>query len=74
MYRIFNTCIEILSDSFYYYTTKIIEKLIDKERIDNINIISSLILVAFRMHIGPTKFLENGVPNIEFAIDSIIYE
>lgn len=59
----------MLSDSFCYYTTNDIKKLIDQEDKENNNPISSLILIAIRMDIESTKFLEDEALNIEFVAD-----
>lgn len=63
MHRLFNTCIEVLLDSFYYYITNNIEKFIDQEGKKNINSIISAILIAIRIYIRPTKFLKNAALN-----------
>lgn len=74
MHKLFNACIEIFLNSFYYHITNDIKKLIDQKDKKNTNLIISLILIAICMHIGPTKFLENRTFNIKFAADNTIHK
>ncbi len=54
------------SDSYRHQTTNDFEKLLDLEGKKNTSMITASILLVLRMHIGPTRFLEDGAPNAEF--------
>lgn len=74
MYWLFNAHVGIPSDYYYYQTTNNFKKLIGQEDVEIISPIIILILLAIRMHVQPTEFLENSTLNVEFDIDRIIRE
>ncbi len=57
------------SDNYRYQTTNNFEKLLDLKGKENTLIITAPILLVFCMHIGPTRFLEDGASNAEFDAD-----
>lgn len=69
MYKIFNACIEISSNSYKYYITNNFEQLIKKKSLKIIFIIITPILTTIDMHIRLTEFLKADVPKIMFDID-----
>ncbi len=56
-------------DSYHPQTTNDFEKLLDLEGKENTSMITAPILLVLHMHIGPTRFLEDGAPNAEFDAD-----
>ena len=65
-YRLLTICCRVPSDSYCFQITYNFEKLLDQKGMKNISMITILILLIFCMHIGPTRFLEDGVPNAKF--------
>ncbi len=59
----------VLSNSYRHQTTNDFEKLLDLEGKENTSMITAPILLVLRMHIGPTRFLEDGALNAEFDAD-----
>ncbi len=57
------------SDSYRHQTTNDFEKLLDPEGKENTSMITAPILLVLRMHIGLTRFLEDGAPIAEFDAD-----
>lgn len=73
-HRLLNARVGIPSDSYCYQTTNNFEKLIGQEGAEITSPITTPILLAIRMHIGPTRFLEDGAPKVEFDTDGTIRE
>ncbi len=57
------------SDSYRHQTTNEFQKLLDLEGKENSSMITAPILLVLRMHIEPTRFLEDGAPNAKFDAD-----
>ncbi len=57
------------SDSYCHQTTNDFEKLLDLEGKENTLMITDPIFLVIHMHIGPTRFLEDDTPNVEFDAD-----
>ncbi len=68
-HRLLTACRGVPSDSYRHQTTNDFEKLLDLEGKENTSMIIAPIFLVFRMHIGPTRFLEDGAPNAEFDAD-----
>ncbi len=68
-YRLPTACRGVPSENYPYQTTNDFEKLLDLENVENTTMITAPILLVFRMHIGPTKFLENGTLNAEIDMN-----
>ncbi len=60
---------EVLSDRYRHQTTNDFEKFLDLESKKNTLMITALIFLILSMHIGPTRFLEDGALNAEFDAD-----
>ena len=50
-------------NSYHYQITNNFKKLLDQESAENTLMITALIFLVFRMHIGPTTLLKNGIFN-----------
>lgn len=74
IYKIFNVYIGVFSDSYRHHTTNNFKWLIEKESLEIIFIITTLIFTIIILHIGPTKFLEAGMPEIIFYTNAKILE
>ncbi len=72
-YRLLIACRGVLLDSYRHQTTNDFEKLLDLEGRENTSKITAPILLVLRMHIGPTRFLEDGAPNAKFDADRKLY-
>lgn len=64
----------IFLDNYRHQTTNDFEKLFVKEDNKNTAIITTPILISISIHIKPTGFLENGVPEVVYGIDGKIQE
>ena len=73
-YKVLNVCIKVSSNGYRYYITNDFERLIEQKGSEIISIIITPILTIIGMHIGPTGFLEVGMPEIVFDIDKKILE
>lgn len=63
----------VLSESYYYQTTKNFEKLLHQERDKNTLMITTLIFLVFYMHIEPIRLLEDNAPIAKFDTDKKLY-
>lgn len=72
MHKILHVYIEIFSNSYKHHITNNFEQLIEKKGLEIISIITTPILTIISMHIGPTRFLKAGVPEVVFNTDKKI--
>ncbi len=72
-YRLLTTCHGMSSDSYHHQSINNFEKLLDLENAENTSMIIAPILLVLHIHIGPTWFLEGGVPNAKFDVDKRLY-
>ncbi len=68
-HRLLTTCSGVPSDSYRHQISINFEKFIDLESKNNTSMIIAPILLVFRMHIGPTRFIKNSALNAEFDPD-----
>ncbi len=66
-YKLLTTCYGMSSDSYRHQTTNNFEKLLDLKDAENTSMITAPIFQILRMHIGPTRLLEDSAPNTEFS-------
>ncbi len=69
VHRLLTACCGVPSDSYRYQITNDFAKLLDLEGKENNSMITAPILLVLRIHIGPTRFLEDSAPNAEFDAD-----
>lgn len=74
IYKIFNICIRVSSNSYKYQITNHFKMLLNEDGTKNTSIIIIPILVNTFIHIQSTEFLKNNTPTIIFGINKKIWK
>lgn len=56
-------------DSYRYQTTNNFEKFSKQESVENTTIIATPIILVIRIHIEPTRLLEDGTSNVNHDLE-----
>lgn len=67
-------CYEMPLDFKYHQTTNNFEKLLEHEDAENISKMATSIFLIIGLHIGPTRLLEVGPPNVKYDSKERFYE
>ena len=72
-HKILNAYIGVASDGYKHHIINNSKKLLkEKDGLENTSVITTLILLRIGMHIGSTKFLDDGALDVVFSPDGRI--
>lgn len=72
-HKLLHACYGILLDSFWHQTTDNFQKLFFQEGTENTAKIATPILLAIKMHIGPTRLLDNSAAIAEYDSEGRLF-